>query len=150
MRGRGPVGAGIGLILAGTRTDQRASYLSLARLSPRPLARGEHVSTPTGGNALGTDFDLMRSVAASIDARNEEIRATLQSFIGRMSGVPASVWGGMAASRFRDVVHRWNAESMKLHHALQSIAETIRHNEVALRDAADDHALHIGAAAGNL
>ena len=150
MRGRGPVGPGIGLNLAGTRTDQGASYLSLSRLGPRPLARGEHVSTPTGGNALGTDFDLMRSVAASIDARNEEIRATLQSFIGRMSGVPASVWGGMAASRFRDVVHRWNAESMKLHHALSSIAETIRHNEVVLRDAADNHALHIGAAAGNL
>jgi WXG100 family type VII secretion target len=108
------------------------------------------VSTPTGGNALSTDFDLMRSVAAAIDVRNDEIRATLQSFIGRMSGVPASVWGGMAASRFRDVVHRWNAESMKLHHALQSIAETIRHNEVALRDAADNHARHIGAAAGNL
>jgi WXG100 family type VII secretion target len=108
------------------------------------------VSTPTGGNALSTDFDLMRSVAVTIDARNEEIRATLQSFIGRMSGVPPSVWGGMAASRFRDVVHRWNAESMKLHHALHSIAETIRHNEVALRDAADNHARHIGAAAGNL
>jgi uncharacterized protein YukE len=56
----------------------------------------------------------------------------------------------MAAWRFRDVVQRWNAESMKLHHALQSIAETIRHNEVALRDAADNHARHIGAAAGNL
>jgi WXG100 family type VII secretion target len=150
MRGCGPVGPGIGLNLAGTRTDQGASYLSLSRLGPRPLARGEHVSTPTGGNALGTDFDLMRSVAAAIDTRNEEIRATLQSFIGRMSGVPASVWGGMAASRFRDVVHRWNAESMKLHHALQSIAEAIRHNEVALRDAADNHALHIGTAAGNL
>jgi WXG100 family type VII secretion target len=150
MRGCGPVGPGIGLNLAGTRTDQGASYLSLSRLGPRPLARGEHVSTPTGGNALGTDFDLMRSVAAAIDTRNQEIRATLQSFIGRMSGVPASVWGGMAASRFRDVVHRWNAESMKLHHALQSIAETIRHNEVALRDAADNHALHIGTAAGNL
>ena len=150
MRGRGPVGPRIGLNLAGTRTDQRASYLSLARIGPRPWATGEHVSTPTGGNALSTDFDLMRSVAVTIDARNEEIRATLQSFIGRMTGVPPSVWGGMAASRFRDVVHRWNAESMKLHHALHSIAETIRHNEVALRDAADNHARHIGAAAGNL
>jgi WXG100 family type VII secretion target len=150
MRGRGPVGSGIGLKSAGTRSGQGASYLSLARVGPRPWARGEHVGTPTGGNALSTDFDLMRSVAVAIDVRNEEIRATLQSFIGRMSGVPPSVWGGLAASRFRDVVHRWNAESVKLHHALQSIAETIRHNEVALRDAADNHALHIGAAAGNL
>src|SRR6202021_3123632 len=103
MRGRGPLGPGIGLNLAGTRTDQRASYLSLARLGPRPSARGEHVSTPTDGNALGTDFDLMRSVAASIDARNEELRATLQSFIGRMNGVPTSVWGGMAAPGLREV-----------------------------------------------
>jgi WXG100 family type VII secretion target len=150
MRGCSPVGSGIGLNLAGTRSDQTASYVSLARVGPRPWARGEHVSTPINGNALSTDFDLMRSVAATIDARNEEIRATLHSFIGRMSGVPPSVWGGMAASRFRDVVHRWNAESTKLHHALHSIAETIRHNEVALRDAADNHALHIGAAAGNL
>ena len=34
----------------------------------------------------------------------------LQSFIGRMSGVPPSVWGGVAAARFRDVVERWNGE----------------------------------------
>jgi WXG100 family type VII secretion target len=150
MRGRGPVSASLGLNWPGTRSDRRASYLSLARGGPRPLAKGEHVSTPTGGNALSTDFDLMRSVAGAIDTRNEEIRATLHSFIGRMSAVPQSVWGGMAASRFRDVVHRWNAESMKLHHALHSIAETIRYNEVTLRDAADNHAHHIGAAAGNL
>ncbi len=108
------------------------------------------MSGPTDGNALSTDFDLMRSVAAAIDTRNEEIRAALQAFIGRMSGVPQSVWGGAAASRFKDVVHRWNAESTTLHHALQSIAETIRCNEVALRDAADTHASHIGVAAGNL
>jgi uncharacterized protein YukE len=67
-----------------------------------------------------------------------------------MIGVPPSIWGGMAALRFKDVVHQWNAESMKLHHALHGIAETIRYNEVALRDAADNHARHIGAAAGNL
>jgi hypothetical protein len=39
---------------------------------------------------------------------------------------------------------------MRLHHALHSIAETIRSNEVALRDAADNHAHHIGNVAGNL
>jgi WXG100 family type VII secretion target len=108
------------------------------------------VSTPVGGNALSTDFDLMRSVAAAIDSRNEEIRATLQSFIGRMTDVPPSVWGGMAAARFKDVVQRWNTESMKLHHALHEIAETIRYNEVSLREASDNHASRIGAAGGNL
>ncbi len=108
------------------------------------------MSTPAGGNTLGTDFDLMRSVAAATDSRNEEIRALLQSFIGRMSNVPPSVWGGVAAARFKDVVHRWNAESMKLHHALHSIAETIRSNEVALREAAENHAHHIATAGGNL
>lgn len=92
----------------------------------------------------------MRSVAAAIDSRNEEIRATLQAFIGRMTAVPQSIWGGLAATRFKDVVHRWNAESMKLHQALHGIAETIRYNEVTLRGAAENHALHIGAAAGNL
>ncbi len=79
-----------------------------------------------------------------------EIRAALQALIGRMTAVPQSVWGGMAATQFKDVVHRWNAESMKLHQALHGIAETIRHNEATLRDAAENHALHIGAAAGNL
>jgi len=108
------------------------------------------MSTPAAGNTLSTDFDLMRSVAGAIETRNEEIRTTLEAFIGRMSGVPPSVWGGPAATRFKDVVHRWNAESMKLHHALQSIAETIRHNEAALREAADYHAHHIGSAGGNL
>jgi WXG100 family type VII secretion target len=108
------------------------------------------MSTPTGSNTLSTDFDLMRSVAGSIDTHNEEIRTTLQSFIGRISNVPPSVWGGAAAGRFREVVQRWNAESLNLHHALHSIAEAIRYNETALRESADNHAHHIGRAGGDL
>jgi len=101
-------------------------------------------------NTLSTDFDLMRSVAATTDARNEEIRAMLQAFIGRMSSVPPSVWGGLAAARFKDVVDRWNAESMRLYHVLHTIAETIRHNEATLQEAGQNHAHHIAAAGGNL
>jgi WXG100 family type VII secretion target len=108
------------------------------------------MSAPAGGHTLSTDFELMRSVAATIDNRNEEIRTMLQAFIGRMSSVPASVWGGAAAARFKDVVDRWNSESMKLHRALHGIAEAIRHNETALREAADSHARHIATAGGNL
>jgi WXG100 family type VII secretion target len=92
----------------------------------------------------------MRSVAATTDTRNEEIRTMLQAFIGRMSSVPTSVWGGVAAARFKDVVDRWNAEALKLHHALHGIAETIRYNESALREAADNHAHNIAAAGGNV
>lgn len=101
-------------------------------------------------NALSTDFDLMRSVANTTDARNDEIRAMLRAFIGRMSGVPPSVWGGPAAARFKDVVDRWNVESLRLYHVLHAIAETIRHNEAALREAGQSHAGHIAAAGGNL
>ena len=101
-------------------------------------------------NTLSTDLELMRSVAATTDARNEEIRGMLQAFIGRMSSVPSSVWGGVAAARFKEVVERWNAESMKLHHALHGIAETIRYNEAALRDAADNHAHRVATAGGSL
>ena len=81
------------------------------------------MTTPAGGS-LNTDFDLMTVVAAKIDARNDDIRAMLQSFITRMVNVPQSVWGGVAATRFRDVVDRWNIESTKLHVTLQGIAET--------------------------
>jgi len=108
------------------------------------------VSTPEGANALATDLDLMRSVAATTDTRNEEIRATLQAFIGRISSVPPSVWGGVAASRFKEVVDRWNVESTKLYHALHSIAETIRYNEAMLREAGEAHAHRIATAGGNL
>jgi WXG100 family type VII secretion target len=101
-------------------------------------------------NTLSTDFDLMRSVAGTTETRNEEIRAMLQAFIGRMSGVPPSVWGGLAAARFKDVVDRWNAESMRLYHVLHTIAETIRHNEAMLQEAGQNHAHHISAAGGNL
>ncbi len=104
----------------------------------------------TGPNTLSTDFDLMRSVANTTDARNDEIRAMLQAFIGRMSGVPPSVWGGLAAARFKDVVDRWNAESLRLHRVLHAIAETIRHNEAALREAGQNHARRVASAAGNL
>ena len=107
---------------------------------------------PSGpsGSALTTDFDLMVSVAARTDTRNEEIRAMLQSFIAAMSGIPASVWGGVAAARFRDVVERWNAESLKLHAALQRISETIRDNERILRQATDSHSQAIGSVAAHL
>ncbi|MGB8387202.1 WXG100 family type VII secretion target [Mycobacterium sp.] len=101
-------------------------------------------------NTLSTDFDLMRSVAGMTDARNEEIRAMLQAFIGRMSCVPPSVWGGLAAARFKEVVDRWNAESLRLYHVLHTIAETIRQNEATLREAGQNHAHHIAAAGGNL
>ncbi|MGV0834219.1 WXG100 family type VII secretion target [Mycolicibacterium thermoresistibile] len=106
--------------------------------------------TPGAGGALNTDFELMTAVAAETDARNEELRALLQSFIGRMSAVPPSVWGGAAAVRFKEVVDRWNTESLKLHAALQRIAETIRSNERVLREAGDNHAHRIGAVATNL
>ncbi|HKV20053.1 MAG TPA: WXG100 family type VII secretion target [Mycobacterium sp.] len=101
--------------------------------------------TTSAGGSLSTDLDLMTAVAGKIDARNEEIRAMLQSFIGRMVSVPPSVWGGVAAARFRDVVDRWNGESTKLHAALQRIAETMRVNERSLREASDSHSHQIGA-----
>lgn len=104
------------------------------------------MTTPAGGS-LTTDFDVMLAVASRTDARNEEIRAMLQSFIGRMSSVPPSVWGGVAAARFKDVVDRWNAESLKLHAALQRIADNIRQNQATLRDVTDSHSHRIGAVA---
>ena len=99
---------------------------------------------------LSTDFELMRSVAAATDGRNEDIRALLQGFISRMDAVPPSVWGGPAAARFKDVVQRWNSESAKLSHALAGIADTIRHNERELREAAHAHAQTIASAAHHL
>ena len=107
------------------------------------------MTTPAGGS-LNTDFDLMTAVANKTDARNEEIRAMLQSFIGRMSSVPPSVWGGVAANRFRDVVERWNAESIRLHAALERIAQTIRQNQRTLHAATESHSHQIGATAGHL
>jgi WXG100 family type VII secretion target len=95
-------------------------------------------------SALNTDLELMHSIAGQIDTRNEEIRSMLGTFLGRVCSVPASVWGGAAAVRFRDVVDRWNAESMTLHTALERIAETIRLNERTLREAADGHSQQIG------
>ncbi|OBB89549.1 WXG100 family type VII secretion target [Mycolicibacterium peregrinum] len=98
---------------------------------------------PTG--PLGTDFEVMTSVAGRIDVLNDDVRAMLQSFIGKMSSVPSSVWGGAAAARFRDVVDRWNSESLTLHTTLGRIAETIRTNERTLRAATDTHAQRLGA-----
>lgn len=74
----------------------------------------------------------------------------LGSFIGRMSAVPPSVWGGAAAVRFREVVDRWNAESTALNHALARISETIRVNERTLREAGDSHSQQIAAVTNNL
>lgn len=108
------------------------------------------MTTPASGAALTTDFELMRAVAASTADRNEEIRALLGGFISRMNAVPQSVWGGMAAIRFREVVERWNAESTRLCRSLTDIAETIRRNENELRAAADHHARHIADVTGAL
>lgn len=107
------------------------------------------MTTPVGG-ALGVDLDLMRMVAAATDRGNDEIRSLLSGFIDRMAGIPPSVWGGVAAARFREAVDRWNAESTRLGHALHGIADTIRFNEHALREAAEQHSAQIAAAGGNL
>ncbi|WP_299562981.1 WXG100 family type VII secretion target [uncultured Mycolicibacterium sp.] len=106
--------------------------------------------TEPAGPALTTDLGLMAAVAGHIDTRNDELRTMLQAFIGRMSAVPASVWGGVAAGRFRTVVDRWHAEADTLHTALGRIAETIRHNERLLREAAEAHAQRLDAVAGGL
>lgn len=106
--------------------------------------------TSPGAGSLTTDFDLMRDVAGKIDIRNDEIRTMLHGFIGRMTSVPQSVWGGNAATAFKGVVDRWNTESVNLQQALQGIADTIRANERVLRDAGDTHSAQIGAVAGNL
>ncbi|MEB3067969.1 WXG100 family type VII secretion target [[Mycobacterium] vasticus] len=100
----------------------------------------------TTSTTLSADFEVMRAVAAATDARNEEIRGMLQAFVGRMRAVPPSVWSGIAAARFQDVLDRWNAESLSLHHALQRIAGTIRLNERVLREVAETHSRHIAAA----
>lgn len=102
------------------------------------------------GGALTTDFDLMASVAAKVDARNDEIRAMLAGFIGQMTAIPPGVWGGAAALRFQDVVDRWNGESLKLHAALARIAETVRANANTLREAGELHGQRITAVAHTL
>lgn len=107
------------------------------------------MTTPTNG-ALNTDFELMGAVASKIDARNEEVRAMLRAFIGQMTSVPSTVWGGAAAVRFKEVVDRWDAESMRLYAALQRIAETIRLNERTLREVADAHSHTITATTNTL
>ena len=107
------------------------------------------MTTPTSG-ALSTDFALMSTVASHLDSRNEEVRTMLRAFIGQMTSVPSTVWGGVAAVRFREVVNRWEAESLALHAALQRIAATIRYNERTLREVADTHSQHLTAVAGTL
>ncbi len=104
----------------------------------------------TPHDSLNTDFALMTKVAAATDARSAEVRGLLQGFIARMTAVPPSVWSGAAATAFRDVVERWNIESTRLCTALDAIAETIRTNELSLRDAADQHAQRVAATAAEL
>jgi len=98
-------------------------------------------------DALTTDFDLMSAVASTVDGRNEEIRAMLAGFIGQMTAIPPTVWGGSAAVRFQDVVQRWNTESMRLHAALGRIAETVRQNATTLREAGELHGQRIATVA---
>jgi WXG100 family type VII secretion target len=102
------------------------------------------------GDALNTDLDAMRTVATSTDNRSDEIRTLLQGFIARMDAVPASVWGGFAASRFKEIVQRWNTESIKLTQALRGIADSIRQSERELRAAAQAHAQRIIGAGADL
>ncbi len=93
---------------------------------------------------------MMRAVAATTSSRSEEIRSLLQGFISRVDAVPSSVWGGLAAARFKEVVQQWNAESTRLCHSLTEIAETIRRNEHDLRTATDQHAQRVGAVTAHL
>ncbi len=111
---------------------------------PQDKTGGSEDMSPGLTGPLGTDFEVMTSVADRIDVLNDDVRAMLQTFIGKMSSVPPSVWGGVAAARFRDVVDRWNGESLTLYSTLSRIAETIRTNERTLRAAAHTHAQRLG------
>jgi len=84
------------------------------------------MTTPAARDTLSTDFALMAQAAAATDARSTEVRGLLHTFIARMTAVPPTVWSGASAVVFRDVVDRWNSESMRLCAALDGIAETIR------------------------
>jgi WXG100 family type VII secretion target len=108
------------------------------------------MTTPESRDTLSTDFALMSNAARATDNRGEEVRGLLRTFIAHMTAVPPTVWSGAAAVAFKDVVERWNSESMRLCAALDGIAETIRANESALREAAQRHAQHLGAAAAEL
>lgn len=108
------------------------------------------IPPPSETSALATDLDLMVAVAGRTDARNDELRAMLTSFIAAMSSVPSTVWGGLAAVRFREVVERWNGESVRLHAALTRIAETIRDNERVLRTVGESHSQRIDSVAAGL
>ncbi|ORW13733.1 hypothetical protein AWC16_02885 [Mycolicibacter longobardus] len=125
------------------QTDGNRNRPAAVELHNSDQTTGADVTTST---TLSADFDVMLAVAAATDTRNEEIRGMLQTFVGRMRAVPPSVWSGLAAARFSDVLDRWNAESLRLHHALARIAETIRHNERVLREVAETHSRHIAAA----
>ena len=107
------------------------------------------MTTPASG-ALNTDFELMAAVAGKIDVRNDEVRAMLRAFIAQMTSVPTAAWGGVAAARFKEVVDRWDAESMRLYAALQRIAETMRQNERILREVADAHSHDISVTTSTL
>ncbi len=108
------------------------------------------MTTPETRDNLSTDFTLMANAAAATETRGDEVRTLLRGFIGQMTAVPPTVWSGAAASAFRDIVERWNAESVRLCAALDAIAETIRANEAALRQAADMHAQQLGSVAAGL
>lgn len=105
---------------------------------------------PNPHAGLATDFVQMRNAAQATDTCSVEVTALLKSFLNRITGVPPAVWSGAAAGAFQEAMTRWNAESVRLTTALDAISDTIRHNEVCLREAAARHAHQVTVAAADL
>src|SRR5437879_2338557 len=134
----------------GTETDAAASNFHIAH-----QRHGRIVMTTAGGGPLTTDFELMSAVAAKTDSRNEEIRAMLQSFIGRMTSVSTSarlnaaldelraqiaplqqVWTREAAEAYRVEQTRWEQATAALNEILFNLGNAVRDgsDEVAATD----------------
>ena len=76
-------------------------------------------------------FGLIVGANLILQVRNDELRAMLRAFIGQMTTLPSNVWGGVAATRFKEVVDRWDAESTRLHRpARLRRSERLRSSEV--------------------
>jgi len=93
------------------------------------------MTTPAARDTLSTDFALMAQAAAATDARSTEVRGLLHTFIARMTAVPPTVWSGASAVVFRDVVDRWNSESMRLCAALDGIEQKLKQLKLSIRNA---------------
>ncbi|MDG3010015.1 WXG100 family type VII secretion target [Rhodococcus sp. D2-41] len=96
--------------------------------------------------ATQSDMDIAARHVADV---NQQVQGELKALQGKLEMLQGS-WVGISATEFHNIMERYQADSMKLSQALESISENIKANGSKFQESVEEHARILRSAGGGL